>query len=167
MKYVQRLNGTRTIQKTNVLEHCYNTGMLFIELAKMNNITITKSEMDYVFMHDVPEILTGDILYPAKKIINHEWEEMEYKIVQELNPSLLEYTEKEAQKIFSESSWRLFRHCDLLELALFIKDEIQLGNNCSAIMNIDHTCEELLNSHELYFHLSAHVLTTFGSRHGN
>lgn len=151
MKDVQRLSGTKIIKSYCLAEHCYYTGLLFKEIAEKELIEYTNRELYFVLTHDLPEVVTGDMLYPAKQIIKEEWKKLEYEIIKELNPGLINYTEEMAEKYFTEETWKLFRACDTLELLLFLQEEISLGNNSVDIMKVHTKCYDLLFSPELYY----------------
>lgn len=142
----QRLNGMKTIRPYTTASHCYYTAILFQEIALREAIPIHNNEIRFVLQHDVFETITGDVLLPVKihsANTKRKWEEIETEIA-EAYPDLVGFTDEDAKATFSVSSWNLFKACDLLELYIFCKDEITLGNRSSGILAVLQNCRKLL-----------------------
>lgn len=147
LKNANRLSGIKTLQSYSVAEHCYYTGLLFEEIASSEAILITKSEIYYVYRHDVIETITGDILLPVKihsYVVKHRWESIERIIIQDKYLYLLSFLDSHLPEHFSKEAWNLFKACDLYELYLFILEEIKLGNKNDGVLSVLHNCSNLL-----------------------
>jgi 5'-deoxynucleotidase YfbR-like HD superfamily hydrolase len=141
MRDVRRLAGFQTIRNYSDAEHCYYTGLLFMEIAKEEKLDITLKQIEFVFLHDILEILTGDLLYPAKNtnsVTKEAWDIIEREVEKTI-PDLFGYAETTASVFFSPSAWALFKDCDALELWICCNEEKRLGN---VMYNADSTTVE-------------------------
>lgn len=131
MKHVSRLAGTPTIHRQSLAEHCYYTGILFLHCAKQEGIELSPEEVYFVFLHDAAEIVTGDLLWPAKHSgdNNEHWDTIEETALREQAPFLLPFRDN----TLKGEALKLFRYCDMLELFLCVCEEKQMGN-CSKEM---------------------------------
>ncbi len=150
LKYVKRLSGIPTIKECTVAEHCYYTGILFEHFAKEENLIITAEEIRWVYVHDLFESVTGDVLYPVKHYSFYTekcWDDIEKALTEdkELYNYLRWYLDSEAEQRFSEINWSLFKAVDLLELLTFCQEEIALGNHNIVLQTVVHTCIDILN----------------------
>ena len=144
----ERLSGVRKIQQYTTAEHCYYTGLLFEQVAWIENISISVEEMQWVFRHDVLETVTGDVLYPAKNYNDttvNLWKRIETELLSGDYSYLSEYSDSYAEMWFGRDAWDLFKACDLLELYLFCMDEIEIGSNEETIIRIIKNCETILH----------------------
>jgi len=147
LKNIRRLSGIALIQPYTVAIHCYYTGILFQEIADYEEIPINKSEIDFVFRHDILESITGDLLLPVKMhsdSVNKKWNEIEEELVESKYTYLEFYTDSTAKVYFHPPSWNLFKACDLFELYLFCLEEVQLGNANDGILAVIKNCNNLL-----------------------
>lgn len=149
LKHVTRLNGIPTIQKYTVTEHCYYTGILFDYFALKEKIEITPDDLNWVFVHDLIESVTGDILYPAKNYSENTkslWTSLEVHLTEKNGAYdyLNWYTDLQASYRMTRDKWNLFKAMDLLELDLFCIEEIELGNKGVMILRIERNCFEIL-----------------------
>jgi len=154
LKNIRRLSGITLIQPYTVAIHCYYTGLLFEEIADYEKIRINKSEIDFVYRHDVLESVTGDLLLPVKThsdSVNKKWNEIERELMESKYPYLQFYTDSNAKAYFNPVSWSLFKACDLFELLLFVKEEIQLGNNNEGILAVNFNCCNILSKCEINY----------------
>lgn len=138
MRDVPRLAGFFKTRPYSDAEHCYYTGMLFEDIADADGISVTKEEVQWVYRHDAFEIVTGDLLYPAKntnRSTQSFWESIELEVA-EGYPALSPFTDYEASKWFKPVSLALFKDCDSLELLLFCKEEELRGNR---LINVNGT----------------------------
>lgn len=143
MRHVQRLAGTIILKTYSLAEHCYYTGLLYMLIAKEDNVDIKITDIDKVFHHDILEVETGDLLYPAKhatKSCESWWDNIENTIINLRVPFLARYMDDQGWS--SETALRLFKACDMLELYLFCLDEHRIGNSDPTLLrvieNIEH-----------------------------
>jgi len=132
MRDIDRFSGMPLIRKNNLVEHCYNVGNLFVEIARAEELFITKEEILFVFRHDIFEVSTGDILRPAKErtteILEH-WKTIEQLLVQQHEFQWLEgYTDTWAEEHMSKRALKLFLDCDLLDIVFTLSSEVLKGN---------------------------------------
>ena len=154
LRYIRRLSGIPLIQNYNVAIHCYYTGILFEAIADYEKISINKSEIDFVYRHDIVESITGDVLLPVKlhsKNTGKKWKEIEIELIENKYPYLEFYVDANAQKYFNPISWNLFKACDLFELYLFCLEEIKLGNKHDGILSVHTNCINLLRTFKINY----------------
>lgn len=151
MRDVPRLAGFFKTRPYSDAEHCYYTGMLFEDIAYADGVPVTKEEIYWVYRHDAFEVLTGDLLYPAKntnRATQSFWESIELEIA-ERNPALAPFTDYEATRWFQPVSLALFKDCDSLELLMFCEEEKSRGNlllNADGSSVIDVMLKALLHT---------------------
>ncbi len=150
IKTIRRMGPVHIIKEYKLSVHCYYTGMLFQDVAKLNKISITSKEIYWVFRHDLLEVLTGDLLYPAKHtndITSDAWSLIEETIVKDY-PEFAAFTDTHAKnEIFhTEQSYTLFKACDLFELWLFCREEMKLGNKDEQVLEIVYNCQRWIPS---------------------
>jgi 5'-deoxynucleotidase YfbR-like HD superfamily hydrolase len=146
MKNVLRCAGVPTIKPYNVAQHCFYTGLLFKYLADIEGLEIGKEDMMHVFLHDILETVTGDILFPAKHLsVNTEqfWTAIEIEVVQMKAMHLHPYCDD--HHFEDKSAHQLFKDCDLLELLSFCMEEIRYGNTHHEIIQICDLCHSYLD----------------------
>ncbi len=144
MMNATRLNGTFLFRPYTTALHCYYTGILFQEIALIEHILVTPANVDFVFKHDVVEVITGDVLLPVKvhsEETKRKWEEIETEVL-ETYPELAHLSDGFAELTFGTRAFRLFKACDLLELFIFCVEERELGN--SHVSPVIHNCVRLL-----------------------
>ncbi len=144
MMNATRLNGTFLFRPYTTALHCYYTGILFQTIALKEQILVTPANVDFVFKHDVFEVVTGDVLLPVKihsKETKRKWDEIESEIL-ETYPELRHLSDEYAELNFGEMAFRLFKACDLLELFIFCIEEQKLGNLQVGIVIVN--CRKLL-----------------------
>jgi 5'-deoxynucleotidase YfbR-like HD superfamily hydrolase len=132
LRDIVRFSGLPLIRQNTLVEHCYNTGNLFVEMAKAEGLAVTQEEIMFVFRHDLLETVTGDILRPTKKLtksIEFNWECIENEIVHTNKYSWLSaYTDFWARNHMSKKAHELFLACDLLDICYTLKNELLKGN---------------------------------------
>lgn len=146
MKHVDRLSGTPTIQRYNLMEHQYIVAQLFRIFAAQEDVSYTVQELDIVLNHDILETETGDLLYTAKNLnskVKEHWESIEQEIAEHY-PYLLRYSDEFIKESLNERQHALFKCCDLLDLWLFIDSEENLGNRDKRLMVVKGRTTELI-----------------------
>lgn len=130
MRDVRRLSGFHLTRAYSDAEHCYYTGLLFLALAKQEDVEISVDAVAWVLAHDAMEVVTGDLLYPAKHTspdTKFAWNTIE-KEIERAVPAMRGYSDDSGRAILGERAWALFKDCDSLELWLFCVEERHLGN---------------------------------------
>lgn len=165
MNHIVRMSGIPKIKNYSLAEHCYHTGLLFLDIGKNAGMQITTDQFDWVLRHDLFEIVTGDLLYPAKNFserTKNKWESIEEEIAQS-KPLLQPYTDMFGKQIFGKEQWELFKTCDILELHMFVLDEKELGNRHPRILEIEETCRKILEQHKSTPYIDEHLWEIYGS----
>ncbi len=145
-KNVERLSGKFKHRGYNLLEHQYLVGMLFRHFASIEDVPYDIRVWDIILKHDIVETVTQDLVFPVKnfnKKTKKFWEEIEKEILSE-HPKLFMYSNDYMKKALTEGQYNLFKVCDLLDLWIFCKQEIQFGNNSKDMNDVVKKCEELI-----------------------
>ena len=143
---VKRMSSEYLIRGYDLAQHSYFVASMFIEFCERESITISSKEIQLVMRHDIIETMTGDLLYPAKnrnEKTQMAWEVIEDAVVFE-RPEFKKYSDKSIKNNLSKEKWDVFKACDLLELALFCKEEIILGNSSDGLKEVYNNCQRLL-----------------------
>lgn len=148
MKNIQRLPNTPHHQGYNLLEHGFVVGMLFRWFASEENVPYDINVFDKVLLHDFVESVTGDLNHCVKNFNEttaEAWGVIEKEITKE-NPLLRPYSDEMLKESMTEMQFKLFKCCDYLELWIFCKNEMFLGNISRRIIICTNNCEKLLGS---------------------
>lgn len=146
MKEIQRLPNTPHHRGYNLLEHGMVVGMLFRWFASEEDVAYDINVFDKVLLHDYVESVTGDLnscvknFSPATKAA---WELIEREICS-TDIVLQPYSDDALKKGMTDLQHRLFKMCDYLDLWIFCKNEIALGNACKKIKMCLNNCEVAL-----------------------
>lgn len=146
MKNIERLNLVPILRSYNLLEHSYMVTVLFMYFSEFEGISCDYAVLKRILHHDVLETITGDLSYVVKnhnRITKNAWENIEQEMIK-TNIRFAGHTDLEIELSFTEEQEQLFKACDLLELWIFIKEEIALGNRMKEILTIERRCVALL-----------------------
>lgn len=146
LKNIDRLTGVTKHKNYNLLEHSYMVAILFKKFASIEDVPYTMVEFDLVMNHDIVESVTGDLSYEVKKATHKteiSWEIIEDEIIK-IHPQLDHYSDKRIKSGLNERQYNLFKTCDTLDLWIFLKEEVALGNTTSRVMQIIGNCERLI-----------------------
>lgn len=146
LKNVERLATSYKIQSYNVLEHSYMVTVLFRYFASRENVAYDIHVLDAILHHDILESVTGDLIYTVKNMTEHTkdlWEELEDEVVGK-HFQLENYTDSKLREVMNKRQYQLFKACDLLDLWIFLKNEITLGNKTKKILEYQSRCYMLL-----------------------
>jgi len=120
---VKRYHVKRTQRTQTIAEHTF--GMLM--LVKQVNRTCTKNLMCAVLHHDLPELFTGDIPAPIKRV-HPELGPLMDSIEEDLAPLYQDFQLTVPEAI-------LLKWADRMELVLWCLEEVRLGNwYCRAVV---------------------------------
>ena len=128
----QRLAGSKKIRSYNLAEHSYFVALLFQELAKAFGVEYDVDVLSAVLRHDFMEVFTTDLPYQVKNL-NEEtktaWDIIEYEARKQAGDmDQFLFTDNGLMSILNPEQYLLLKECDLLELALFCKEEMEMGN---------------------------------------
>lgn len=115
---VKRYHTVSTIKTQTVGEHSFNMCMILYKLVDEPSANLLKA----VLFHDLPEIITGDIPATAKwnfPSLDQVLSAVESVVINENNWDV-ELTEEEK---------KILKYADMIELVMFAKDELSLGNS--------------------------------------
>lgn len=133
--------NTRTIlHRQSVAEHSYHVAVMAAVIGSYCDESIDLAALlQIALLHDVPEILTGDILYPVK---NHSPEIKKFfaSIEAQLVDDHLSVPDRLVRYVKQDSlSLEIFLLdcCDLLDLTWYCAEEVRCGNRtlCSILQN--------------------------------
>jgi 5'-deoxynucleotidase YfbR-like HD superfamily hydrolase len=146
MRDVQRLSATAKFESYNLLEHSGGVLFLFLEICDREGIDVQVYEIKKVFLHDILETETGDLLYTAKNlnsITKENFQNLEDEVLAD-QPHLFPYSDKGIAKTLSAQALKAFKEADLLELLLFCSRQSDLGNKDKRLQFIITNCKRLL-----------------------
>jgi 5'-deoxynucleotidase YfbR-like HD superfamily hydrolase len=147
LKNVTRMPGAFIHQSYNLLEHQYMVGMLFQKFAKLDNVSYDINDLNIVLHHDIVETVTGDLSWVVKnfnQVTKNCWatieEEVTYKHFQ-----LQQFSDEKIKFGLTELQYLLFKSCDVLDLFIFIYEEIKLGNRSDEIIDVYNNCLKIFD----------------------
>lgn len=147
MKNIHRLPNTPHHQTYNLLEHSFIVGVLFKWFASAENVPYSMPVFEKVLLHDFVESVTGDLNALVKHLnptTSEAWKTIEREICDK-DITLRPYSDENIENSMTQGQYRLFKMCDYLELWIFCKNEIALGNTSNKIMLCLQNCEKLLD----------------------
>lgn len=131
LKNCNRFSGLQLIHPMSVALHCYYTGLLFQIFADYEQVEFTVRDLLLVLKHDVLESVTGDMLHPAKQFnsdVKTLWDRIEKILINSANFSFLAPFSDQLENFSSEEVFGLFKLADILELYIYMCEEMALGN---------------------------------------
>lgn len=147
MKERERLSGVPHHRGYNLLEHGMVVGMLFRWFASEEDIAYDITIFDKVLLHDIAESITGDCPYPVKNFDSETayfWDKLETHICG-ADSFLKNYTDAAFKEAFSPMQFKLFKICDYLDLWIFCKQEVAMGNTSKGLIGVIENCERLID----------------------
>lgn len=146
-KNVDRL-ALQTIHRGyNLMEHMYGVAILFKKFANLEEVRYGLEEFDLVLHHDLIEVISIDLPWNVKnlnKVTKRAWEIIEEEVIKK-HPQLEQYSDKNIKNNLNEKQYALFKICDYLDLWIFIKEEIALGNVTKPILEVETNCIKLIS----------------------
>ena len=146
-KQVERLQGKFKFRGYNLLEHSYMVATLYIHVCKHEGLEANMNQIDAILKHDILETITLDLPYDIKHLnrkTEEAWSVIEDQSINNKAPNLIDYTDVEISMLFSPQEWIIFKVCDALDLWMFCKEEIRLGNTSRDMFNVINKCEQLI-----------------------
>jgi len=165
---LQRCNQLNRTKPYSVAEHSYFCAVLALVLCDYENHINSgrkepESDLDTEkvivrsLLHDTPEILTGDILYPVKYFnervrVNLEKMELElvdHSLFKDLEEAVVEdYKEHVICAKDKTPEGRMMTAIDKIEIMLFALEEFEMGNR--AFTHIMDTAMEILERNDYF-----------------
>lgn len=153
MKNVQRLGMIHVNRSYNLLEHCYMTAMLFKHFASLEDVPYDMDVFDIILHHDVVEVETTDLPHPIKNFspkVKEAWEEIENEVTKR-HHQLNRYSDKNIKLGLTQRQFDLFKVCDTIDLLIFVREEIAIGNRTKDILEVEKNCLSILDNIQTYF----------------
>ena len=146
MRNIERLSGHYKHRQYNLMEHSYMVAVLFSHFAVLEDVSYDIKTIDNILHHDILETVTGDLVSPVKyasEITAECWETIESELLK-IHFQLDKYSDSKFKESFNELQHQLFKSCDYLDLWIFCKEEVELGNHTKGILEVIKNCERLI-----------------------
>lgn len=152
-KNIDRLSSSFKHRGYNLLEHMYMVTVLFKYFASKEDVSYGVYELDLILNHDILESESMDLIYPIKNL--NEKTKKSWKIIEDevtnVNPKLKRYSDKAIKEGLSELQYALFKVCDTLDLLIFVKEEISMGNNTKSMKTVYSNCLKIIDNQKFNF----------------
>lgn len=143
--HVTRWHSVRTAREQTLAEHQYQVAMIARELCARMIPQASDSErltlLEYCLVHDVPELLTGDIPSPMKRRLEHMLASPEALAV--LEASLYPPLKVLQTKLYGTAYEAIARIADYIDAIVFIAEE-GIGTHATVVR---HKLEFSLNDY--------------------
>lgn len=143
---LKRYNNMPRIKSESLAEHQYYCGLILIKLKEyITNVTYSEYciLLQYLLVHDIGELYTGDIPHNVKQDypdLRYMLEEIEYEKLSSLGFSEL------AESIENNTDLKtLFKLCDTIQVVQYCENEKRLGNHSTEIDEILETAFNLVS----------------------
>lgn len=149
MRNIDRLSMMYKTRRYNLLEHQYMVTVLFRHFASKEDIPYGINELDLILHHDAVESVTSDLSWEVKnfnKIVKESWEIIEQQLCSK-HFQLNKYSDENLVGGLNDIQYKLFKACDVLDLLIFVKEEISYGNKSLDIVNVLNNCFMLLEKY--------------------
>ena len=161
MTDVNRCQGTPMNHPYSVTEHGAQAAVLYIGYCEYERVPVDAELLSFILMHDVLEVFTGDVLYPAKHLAEEAWEMIEEAVIKDTERrygvDLRKYSDKYIKGDPEQA--RIWKLCDTTELWCNCADELSQGNNTIDLLNIMKVCYSIVVDEDVpYF---VHILNTY------
>lgn len=153
MKNINRLSMMFINRPYNLIEHQWMTGILFKHFAELEEIPFDMKVFDLVLKHDSLESETSDLPFPIKNFSHktkEAWNIIESEVITK-NYELERYSDENIKKGMTPVQFDLFKACDILDLLIFVREEISIGNKSKDILHVEENCIKILDSIETKF----------------
>ena len=81
MTDVDRCQGTPMNHPYSVTEHGAQAAVMYIGFCENTETPVDAELLSFILMHDILEVFTGDVLYPAKHLAPEAWEQIEDAVI--------------------------------------------------------------------------------------
>jgi len=153
MKNIDRLSMMFKNRPYNLLEHSYMVTVLFRRFASIEDVPYDMNVLDIVMNHDAVESVTTDLPWDIKNFSDKTksaWSEIEKELIS-VHFQLEKYSDDNIKNSLNKRQHDLFKTCDVLDLLIFVKEEIDIGNNSDYIKKVYSNCLILLENIDSQF----------------
>ena len=153
---VKRFSNKRVVCSRSVAEHMFTVAHMVMIIGNEENVRGRECNVDEALRkaicHDIPESVTGDIIYPIK----HYDEEIRNKLVEieenAVKSKILSHLPKQLQELYSDhilnckegKAGKLVALCDMLDILYHCSIERVLGNQSVWVYDVFSKTEVLL-----------------------
>ena len=144
---VERLSQVYIHQSYNLMSHQWMTGMLFKHFASLEDVPYDINAWDIVLKHDLLETISTDLPWPIKNFndkTKDSWGIIENELISK-HFQLEKYSDENIKKSLNERQYALFKVVDVLDLWIFVKEEISIGNNSKQIKEVEENCIKIID----------------------
>lgn len=145
---IVRYNNRPKIKTENVAEHTFYVASTVLKLCTIFNLneSIKNKALEFAIVHDIPEILIGDVPYDTKvnnPLLREEIEKAEIKSLSDHMPEYLDSYSKfiEEEKI-ETTAYLVTKLADTISVLQYSNRELDLGNNTEQMRNINSDSKE-------------------------
>jgi len=153
---VQRCHTFHTHRPYSVGQHSYNAAMLALSLKADGECSMPAADIEQAVMmllvHDIPEIYTGDVpgnvkwLNPvlAAVLSEAEYAWVERAVPKELHHLFYKFLDADMPEDIAarlSAIHALVKWCDVMELWLFLNEELEVGNRHTRVIACIAACE--------------------------
>ena len=121
---VRRYHTWPIVKEQSIAEHCWQLMRIYLSIVDK----IDAHMIRHIIFHDIGEHYTGDIPYPVKRNNPRLKEEMDFLEIKSQNAQM-EFWDSFKQVALSAEDRKLFKHIELIEMAEFGLDQMNLGNS--------------------------------------
>lgn len=143
-----RYNNRPKIKNENVAEHTFYVTSTVLKICKMFKLSneVKHKALEFAVVHDIPELLIGDVPYDTKAnnpILREAVEQAEIKALQD---NLPEYFESYSQFLKEEKeqtvAYLVTKLADTVSVLQYSNRELDLGNKTPQMIEINDECQE-------------------------
>lgn len=152
MCHVSRCAGTPLIKNYSVTEHCAQAAILYVAYCEHKEETPNSNLLQHILLHDILEVFSGDMLWPAKHLNLEAWEQCEEAIVDHVRDKHdVELSTYDDNNFMSVEDKHIWQACDSLELYLKMAEEVRMGNKSDEVLEILQVSYDLVEKTGLQF----------------
>lgn len=149
---IVRYNNRPKIKTENVAEHTFYVASTVLKLCTIFNLneTIKNKALEFAIVHDIPEILIGDVPYDTKvnnPLLREEIEKAEIKSLSDHMPEYLDsYSEFIKEEKIETTAYLVTKLADTISVLQYSNRELDLGNNTEQMKNINSGSKERIQN---------------------
>lgn len=152
MNHVNRCAGTPMNKAYTVTEHCAQAAILYVAYCKDAGDEVDSDLLTHILMHDILEVFTGDMLYPAKHLNKEAWEKCEEAVLEDVrvnkNVNLWEFDDGNFKNDHHKALWIC---CDATELFMRCADEYESGNMREELLQMTRVARDIVLNRNIKF----------------
>lgn len=145
---IVRYNNRPKIKTENVAEHTFYVASTVLKLCTIFNLneSIKNKALEFAIVHDIPEILIGDVPYDTKvnnPLLREEIEKAEIKSLSDHMPEYLDsYSKFIEEEKLETTAYLVTKLADTISVLQYSNRELDLGNNTEQMKNINSGSKE-------------------------